>query len=95
MKNTLLPIVSKNLASNEVARIHQDLTIYLSDLEEGKEVAFSQEDDRRIFLFVIEGELAVNGDTTLSKRDSARITDTPGLQIAAKSNSRFMLIDLP
>lgn len=95
MKNALLPVVSKRNSSNNVARIHQDLTIYLSDVEEGKEITFSQEEGRRIFLFVIEGELVVNGDTTLNKRDSARITETSSLQLTTTSGSRFMLIDLP
>jgi redox-sensitive bicupin YhaK (pirin superfamily) len=95
MKNALLPIVSKHSSSNEVAHIHQDLTIYLSDLEQAKEITFTQEEGRRIFLFVIEGGLIVNSETTLNKRDSARITETPTLQLTAKSDSRFMLIDLP
>jgi quercetin 2,3-dioxygenase len=95
MKNNLLPIVSTHSSSNEVAHIHQDLTLYLSDLEEGREITFSQEEGRRIFLFVLEGELLVNGDTTIGKRDSARITETPGLKLTAKSDARFMLIDLP
>jgi hypothetical protein len=95
LKNALLPIVSKNPSADGVAHIHQDLTIYLSDLEEGKTIHFSQPEGRRIFLFVIEGALVVNGETTLSKRDSARITETPDLQLRAESSARFMLIDLP
>lgn len=95
MKNALLPVVSKQNSSNDVAHIHQDLTIYLSDIEEGKEITFSQGEGRRIFLFVIEGELVVNGDTILNKRDSARITETSILQLTTTSSSRFMLIDLP
>ncbi|WP_047152973.1 pirin family protein [Aneurinibacillus tyrosinisolvens] len=95
MKNALLPIVSKHSSSNKVAHIHQDLTIYLSDVEEGKEITFSQEEGRRVFLFILEGELLVNGDTALNRRDSARITETSTLKLTAKSNARFMLIDLP
>jgi redox-sensitive bicupin YhaK (pirin superfamily) len=95
MKNALLPIVAKHPSSPEIAHIHQDLTIYLSDLEAGKELTFTQPEGRRIFLFVIEGELTLNGETTLHKRDSARITETPVLDIASKQGARFMLIDLP
>ncbi|MGA9173170.1 MAG: pirin family protein [Thermoactinomyces sp.] len=95
MKNRLLPVVSKNPSSKEIAHIHQDLTIYLSDLEEGKEIPFSQKEGRRIFLFVIEGCLSINGEAILNRRDSARITETPVIQLAAKSDARFMLIDLP
>lgn len=93
MKNHLLPVVSNN-KSEQIAYIHQDLTIYLSDLEEKVELTFQQEKNRRIFLFVIEGEIHVN-DTIINKRDSARITETPTLKIMANTDSRFMLIDLP
>lgn len=94
LKNNLLPVVSKGNSANEVAHINQDLTIYLSDLEEGKEISFTQSEGRRIFLFVIEGSVTIN-DTPLNKRDSARITETKTLQIKAEAGSRFMLIDLP
>jgi redox-sensitive bicupin YhaK (pirin superfamily) len=95
MKNALLPIVAKHPSSPGIAHIHQDLTIYLSDLEAGKGLTFMQREGRKIFLFVIEGELTLNGETTLHKRDSARITETPTLGLASKQGARFMLIDLP
>lgn len=95
MKNSLLPIVSKEPVSSETALIHQDLTIYLSDLEKAKKIVFTQKEGRRIFLFVIDGEITVNGSTVLNKRDSARITETPEVQLETKTGARFMLIDLP
>jgi redox-sensitive bicupin YhaK (pirin superfamily) len=95
LKNQLLPVVAKNPDSEKIAHIHQDLTIYLSDLEAGKEIEFIQEEGRRIFLFVIEGRLAINGETILNKRDSARITQLHKLTLSTDSGSRFMLIDLP
>lgn len=94
LRNQLLPVVSKQPATGNVALIHQDMTIYLSNLDEGKELTFTQEAGRRIFLFVIEGDVTVN-DAELNRRDSARITGTPVLKIAAASSSQFMLIDLP
>ncbi|KHF29666.1 pirin family protein [Anoxybacillus sp.] len=95
MKNRLLPIVSKTQAGNEVAYIHQDITMYLSDLENNQHITFHQQEGRRIYLFVIEGELVLNDDTMLQRRDAARITDITTLHITAKADSQFMLIDLP
>lgn len=46
-------------------------------------------------MFIIEGELALNGEKTLVKRDAARITDTSSLELKAHSDTHFMLIDLP
>ncbi|OIK11494.1 pirin family protein [Bacillus sp. MUM 116] len=94
MENALLPVVSKINGEN-VAYIHQDLTIYLSDLEAEKELTFYQEAGRRIFFFMIEGKVTLNQQYKLEKRDSARITEKQELQIKASRNARFMLIDLP
>ncbi|MGD8190685.1 pirin family protein [Brevibacillus ginsengisoli] len=95
LKNQLLPVVSNRTQTENIAYISQDLTLYLSELDEKNSLAFHQEKDRKIFLFVIEGELTLNGQTKLKKRDSARITDVTDLKIEANSNSKFMLIDLP
>ncbi|OCA81299.1 pirin family protein [Pseudobacillus wudalianchiensis] len=95
MQNHLLPVVSKEHASDQTAYIHQDLTIYLSDLEKDRKITFTQREGRRIFLFVIEGDLLLDGETVLNKRDSARITDMNRLQLETESGARFMLIDLP
>lgn len=94
MENALLPIVSHQ-SHDQVAHIHQDLTIYLSKLEEGRELIFEQAVGRKIFLFVIEGDLILNSEVQLAKRDSARVTDTTGLRISAGTNTFYMLIDLP
>ncbi|CAH1217265.1 Quercetin 2,3-dioxygenase [Paenibacillus plantiphilus] len=94
-KNHLLPIVSNRIQSEQIAHIHQDLTIYLSDLDAGQSLAFSQAAGRRIYLFVIEGEITLNKESALKKRDAARITDVTELAIDAASDASFMLIDLP
>jgi quercetin 2,3-dioxygenase len=94
MKNNLLPLVSNRIQSANTAYIHQDLTLYLSELESNGTINYNQEENRRIFLFVIEGDITLNNETKLSKRDSARITDVTALKIEANSDAKFMLIDL-
>lgn len=95
MKNALLPIVSHTHKSPNTAYIHQDMTIYLSELDAGQTVTFEQGQGRRIFLFVMEGAITLNGEERLNKRDSARITEVTQLNILAESDAFFMLIDLP
>jgi len=95
MKNNLLPVVTKNPTSKDIAHIHQDLTIYLSELESGHSIDFKQKKERRTFLFVIEGEVTINENETLKKRDSARITEEEALLLKTNSGAKFMLIDLP
>jgi quercetin 2,3-dioxygenase len=94
MKNNLLPVVSKNSSEN-VAYIQQDTTLYLSDLEAGNKSTFTQESERKIYLFVIDGEIVLNNQCTLMTRDTARITEMTTLFIDAKKSTRFLLIDLP
>lgn len=94
MKNNLLPVVSNHIQSDSITHIHQDVTIYLSELERNRSITFKQEANRKIFLFVIEGELMLNKEAKLKSRDSARIKDVAGLDIEAHSDSKFMLIDL-
>ncbi len=94
MKNTLLPVVSNQSLPEKIAYIHQDLTIYLSELEADKSLQYTQEPNRRMFLFVIEGDLTVNEDFALKRRDSVRITDVTNLNLQTVSGTQFLLIDL-
>ncbi|AFH61819.1 pirin family protein [Paenibacillus caseinilyticus] len=94
MKNALLPVVS-NRSGEGIAHIHQDMTIYLSELEGGRELLFEQPEGRRIFVFVMEGGLTLNGEQALSRRDAARITGTPSLCVRSEQGAQWMLIDLP
>ncbi len=89
-----LPVVSKQ-ALEHIAKIHQDMTIYLRKLGNHQEAVFETPEDRRIFLFVIEGGLTFNKDYTLNVRDSARIEGESKLEITADADSLIMLIDLP
>ncbi|SMO78065.1 pirin family protein [Melghirimyces algeriensis] len=94
LRNQLLPVVSNRVQAKDVALIHQDLTLYLSELDKNHALTFHQETNRKTFLFVMEGDVTVNKHR-LKKRDSARITDITELTIEAHSNAQLMLIDLP
>ncbi|MFD2615170.1 pirin family protein [Paenibacillus gansuensis] len=94
MVNRLLPVVSKE-GSPSVAKIHQDMTIYLSKLEAGKEISFTPKDGRRIFLFVLEGAAELDDGTVLERRDSARMEEITELTIRSSEGSFVMMIDLP
>ncbi|MFY0741273.1 pirin family protein [Solibacillus silvestris] len=94
LRNELLPVVSHNPEEN-VAMIHQDVTLYLSKIDAEKEIRFQQEEGRKIYVFVIEGEVSLNGDVTLQRRDDARITELHSLTLKAKQDAFILLIDLP
>lgn len=95
-RNALLPVVSNRIKSERIAHIHQDLTIYMSRLEAGLQLEFNQEPGRRIYVFLIEGKLVLNGgEAALERRDAARITELAKLQLHASEDAYFMLMDLP
>jgi redox-sensitive bicupin YhaK (pirin superfamily) len=93
LNNALLAIVDPQ-GSDHTAKIHQDLTIYLGKIDAGHDIVFEQSEGRRVFLFVIEGSIHVNGKR-LGKRDTARVESLPRLEITAEEDAFIMLIDLP
>jgi quercetin 2,3-dioxygenase len=93
MNNALLPILAP-IGSGHTLKIHQDMTLYLSRLDKGKELSFEQAEGRRIFIFTIEGSITVN-DSKLDEGDTARIESQSHLTIRAEETAFLMLIDLP
>lgn len=89
----LLPIASGQDAPGAV-KIHQDTTFYVSRLRAGDQVVHELKAGRRAFLYLIEGEVSLNGEN-LNTGDQARITDAVKLELVASSDSEIILIDLP
>lgn len=99
-RGRLLPVAvpAEKAPANGAVRIHQDATIYASRLEPGQAVAHAIAAGRRAYLFVISGELELNGET-LSAGDQARVTETAELRLAvpraAAAPAELLLLDLP
>jgi redox-sensitive bicupin YhaK (pirin superfamily) len=89
----LLPIASGQDAPGAV-KVHQDVTFYVSRLRAGESVAHELKPLRRAFIYVIGGEVRLNGER-LSVGDQARVTDVTKLEIAGERESEIILIDLP
>jgi redox-sensitive bicupin YhaK (pirin superfamily) len=86
---------------NGVVRIHQDATIYTALLRPGDSAAHTLAAGRRAYLFLIAGELQVNGET-LRAGDQARITGEravkfvgPAGRPGSSAAADFLLLDLP
>ena len=97
-----VPVGSNGLPEANSARgavqIHQDAKIYTSLLTPGQSNTHPLAQGRRAYIFVIGGNLKLDGDT-LGPGDQARITGERELQLAAASESGaaadFLLLDLP
>jgi hypothetical protein len=80
--------------------IHQDATIYTSLLAPGQAATHTLAPGRRGYIFVIAGELQLNGEI-LRTGDQARISDETALNLAgpaaasAAAPADFLLLDLP
>jgi redox-sensitive bicupin YhaK (pirin superfamily) len=92
--NQLHPVVS-HLHQHGQGHIHQDTTLFLSDLDADQEIEYKLGPDRRAFLFVIDGTLQMNHEHLLNRRDSARVFEEPLLTIKALHRSKILFIDLP
>jgi quercetin 2,3-dioxygenase len=92
-RNRLLPVVSGRPAEGALY-IHQDVTVYLSRLEAGRQIHHRQEAGRRMYLFVIDGAVSVDGEHPMKAGDSARITGLSELTVSTGEGAEFMLMDL-
>ncbi len=73
--------------------IHQDVNLYASVLEDGKEVTLELQSDRKVFVQVVDGDIAVNGER-LSAGDGAQLQDERSLHVSASSDAEFLVFDM-
>jgi len=92
-KNQLLPVASGQ-GLPEVVTFHTDATIYLSDVEAQQTVTFPTDGSRRVFLYLTDGDLDVL-EQALHAKDQARIDPDAALTLTARTDVRFVLIDVP
>ena len=93
--NKLVPVVTSEKATVDNAlRIHQDASFYLSSLTAGGQVEHKLNSGRKAYLFVIDGEIKLNGNI-MQTRDAAMIEKESLLAIKADKASEIILIDLP
>jgi len=91
-QNRILKIVS-SVNGNAAVKIHQDVNLYVSELEEQKELNFPIDAKRQIYFVQIEGTIDING-IKLTKGDAMEITKEVSLNIKALQNSHFLFIEM-
>jgi quercetin 2,3-dioxygenase len=89
----LLPVVSSSTENGTLA-IDQDAQIFVSRLKAGQKVVHESKPKRHVYLFVISGELEINGQS-LDEGDQARIENETRLEMGTNEVAEFMLLDLP
>ena len=91
--NVLLPAVSPDGADGVGVSVHQDAWVYLSRLEEGKSVEHEFAPGFGAYLFLIEGEVSLNGER-LTSGDAALIRDEKRLAIEALQPSELIMVEV-
>jgi len=91
-KNTLLNIVSSQKGDSRV-KINQDINMYVSQVEMGKNLSYDIEDNRQVYFVQIEGSSSING-VELNHGDAMEITQENVLHIKAISDSHFLFIEM-
>ena len=89
----LLPLASGQDMPGTV-KVHQNTTFYVSRLRPGDRLIHETKTNRRIFFYLIEGDVELNGES-LGAGDQARLNGLTKLEIAGLQESEIILIDLP
>jgi len=90
--NQLRLVASRDAAEGSLL-IHQDAQIYLSSLDDGKQVEHALAPGRHAWLQVLRGGVTLNGQE-LATGDGAAVSDEERLAIAGRGSAEVMLFDL-
>ena len=92
-RNRLFPVASGQ-GIPETVSFHAEATIYRSELDSGRTVEHKSCALRRVFVYLTEGEIEINGKE-IKQKEQARIDEADDILIKAHRESRFVLIDVP
>jgi hypothetical protein len=91
-KNRLRMVASPD-ATDGSLRIQQDVRVYLSNLDNGRETEHALAPGRRDWLQVLRGDVRLN-DYELNTSDGAAVSDERRVHIRATTSAEIMLFDL-
>lgn len=91
--NNRLSLIASHQPQDHVVKLNSEALIYRAGLDPKHGVSYKCSPDRSLFLYVIEGELVVNG-ASVERRDQVRIENEEQLVVSAHNKSDFVLIDV-
>ena len=89
--DTLLKAISGD--DGDAVLVHQDAHVFVSRMNAGRSVEHTLAPGRGAYLYVIEGDVGVNGER-METGSAAQITDEESAEIAASSASELILVDV-
>jgi redox-sensitive bicupin YhaK (pirin superfamily) len=92
-KRNKLRLIGSGQEQDGVLHIHQDVNLYGSVLDPGREVQRDLKPGRHAWVQVIQGEISVNGQD-LFEGDGAAISEEEEVRLLARTESELLLFDL-
>jgi len=89
--DTLLKVISGD--GGDAVLVHEDAHVFVSRLTAGRSVTHPLPAGRGVYLYVIEGDVSVNGDR-METGAAAHITDEPEIAIESAADSELILVDV-
>jgi len=93
-KNELVPLATGQKVLEDVVFLNSNSTVYYGNLQEEKEYNFQTFNIRKSLIYLINGEMFVNGYQVFPN-DQLRISDVEAIILKANKDSTFVLIDVP
>lgn len=94
LKNQIRAVASSKPNGSDTIMLNTDAAIYMSEMDAGLEHTFDNPSKRRLFLYVTDGSLSVNG-IEIQKNDQARVEGEASLALKALTDSRFVIVEVP
>lgn len=89
--DTLLKVISGD--GGDAVLVHQDAHVFVSHLTAGASVAHALGEGRGAYLYVIEGDVKVNGER-MGTGAAAQIRDESRIAVEAAADSELILVDV-
>jgi redox-sensitive bicupin YhaK (pirin superfamily) len=87
-------LIASRDARDSSLLIHQDISLFVTVLEQGKALGYDLAGQRSAYLQVARGRVHLNGETLLAG-DAAKIEQQQAIQLHAVEDAEMLLFDLP
>ena len=89
-----MTLLASNKNEDGIVSLNTDGSIYRAALADDKAINYSTDRRRKIFVYVVDGQLSING-LELEEKSQGRIDDEEALEIRSAGGADFLLIDVP
>ena len=89
-----MTLLASDKSAEGIVSLNTEASIYRASLEKGKKLSLDFNENRRPFIYMVEGNMKINNNT-IETCDQARIENESLIEIFATDSCEFILIDVP